>query len=394
MRGVLPARIANSVGMPGWCRVRGEDRTARLALAAHAGTESRSSLSNTAIASRKLRRRRGCSGCTQATRPVFEQSFWDIVDLSPSPSRGQQHLFAYLPPSKYGSVRAASCLVEDEDMIAVEPIRDAAAQALPHKKLGDEVDKYGMSRLAAALESMPLALVQAAAYIRNLAPGYSVLKNLEEFRKSERRNTRPSAANLLSLISFFDPQGISKALLYNRDVIKENHSRSAADIESDKESDEDDSMSEASIEDGFREDTVTLRGYSFITATVGGTFEMHNLVQLATRKWLESQGGSERWRHQFVAKLCTAFPSGRYENWKTCQDLFPHTRAASTQQPKDCEARKKWALLLYNAAWYAWQKRSAGETEERATLLMKARTKLFEAKSDEMLLSKEIVGLT
>jgi hypothetical protein len=318
-------------------------------------------------------------------------------------------------------------LVEDEDMIAVEPMRDAAAQALPYKKLGDGVDKYGMSRLAAALESMPLALVQAAAYIRNLAPGYSVLKNLEEFRKSERRNTsllnqdngdlrrddeaknsliltwqisfdhirstRPSAANLLSLISFFDPEGISKALLYNRDVIKENHSRSAADIESDKESDEDDSMSEASIEDGFREDTVTLRGYSFITATVGGTFEMHNLVQLATRKWLESQGGSERWRHQFVANLCTAFPSGRYENWKTCQDLFPHTRAASTQQPKDCEARKKWALLLYNAVWYAWQKGSAGETEERATLLMKARTKLFEAKSDEMLLSKEIVGL-
>jgi hypothetical protein len=119
----------------------------------------------------------------------FEQSFWDIVDLSPSPSRGQQHLFSYLPPSKYGSVRAASCLVEDEDMIAVEPMRDAAAQALPHKKLGDGVDKYGMSRLAAALESMPLALVQAAAYIRNLAPGYSVLKNLEEFRKTERRNT-------------------------------------------------------------------------------------------------------------------------------------------------------------------------------------------------------------
>jgi hypothetical protein len=49
--------------------------------------------------------------------------------------------------------------------------------------------------------------------------------------------------------------------------------------------------------------------------------------------------------------------------------------------------------LLYNAAWYAWQKGSAGETEERATLLMKARTKLFETKSDEMLLSKEIVGL-
>src|SRR5204862_4047757 len=105
--------------------------------------------------------------------------------------------------------------------------------------------------LAAALEYMPLAIVQAVAYISQRAPRFSVRQYLEEFRKSDRkktnllnyydgvhlrrdweaknsiiitwqisfdyiRQTRPSAANLLSLMSFYDCQGIPEGLLRNR----------------------------------------------------------------------------------------------------------------------------------------------------------------------------------
>lgn len=43
--------------------------------------------------------------------------------------------------------------------------------------------------LVAALEFMPLAIVQAAAYISQRAPRCSVRQYLEDFRKSDRRKT-------------------------------------------------------------------------------------------------------------------------------------------------------------------------------------------------------------
>lgn len=43
--------------------------------------------------------------------------------------------------------------------------------------------------LVAALENMPLAIVQAAAHILRRAPQYSVAKYLEGFEKSERKRS-------------------------------------------------------------------------------------------------------------------------------------------------------------------------------------------------------------
>jgi hypothetical protein len=41
---------------------------------------------------------------------------------------------------------------------------------------------------------------------------------------------------------------------------------------------------------------------------------MYGLIQLATRKWLEAQGKTERWKHQFLKNLDAEFPTGEYEN--------------------------------------------------------------------------------
>jgi hypothetical protein len=43
--------------------------------------------------------------------------------------------------------------------------------------------------------------------------------------------------------------------------------------------------------DEFKDDIVGLRNFSFITINEDGrTFEIHGLVQLVTRKWLEENG--------------------------------------------------------------------------------------------------------
>lgn len=202
--------------------------------------------------------------------------------------------------------RAARHIVEDSDIILVEPMDRAAAHTLLCRKLGDIGHRDGgITELAAALDYMPLALVQAAAYIRERALRCSVRQYLEDCRQSNSkkesllsqegdrlrrdqaasssvlvtwqisfdyiRSKRQSAANLLSLMSFFDRQEIHEDLLRNRGSTANN------------------CVPTSGVDDGFGDDVLTLRDYSFITATKDEmTFEMHSLVQLATHKRLES----------------------------------------------------------------------------------------------------------
>ncbi|ORY62088.1 P-loop containing nucleoside triphosphate hydrolase protein, partial [Pseudomassariella vexata] len=165
-------------------------------------------------------------------------------------------LVSYLPQCPNGSIlittrdkNAALQLVEQSSIITVEPMDSAHALALVQKKLDTQENNDELSEFATSLEFMPLAIVQATAYISRRSPRCSVRQYLEEFRKSDRKKTsllnyeggelrrdreaknyiiitwqlsfdhirriKPSAADLLSLMSFFDRQGIPEALLRN-----------------------------------------------------------------------------------------------------------------------------------------------------------------------------------
>tara|TARA_R110002003_G_scaffold136_2_gene12609 strand:+ start:699 stop:959 length:261 start_codon:yes stop_codon:yes gene_type:complete len=79
-------------------------------------------------------------------------------------------------------------IMEDSDIILIKPMHDAAAHALLYKKLGDEDDMDdGIGELPKTLDYMPLALVQAAAYIRERAARCSVRHCLQEFDVPESR---------------------------------------------------------------------------------------------------------------------------------------------------------------------------------------------------------------
>ncbi|KAF2475957.1 TPR domain protein [Lindgomyces ingoldianus] len=371
-------------------------------------------------------------GAAALSRPLNrDQSAQPTKDSAP-----QWHLSKYLPPSSYGSVLVTSRtksvalqLVESCDIIPVEPMHDASAQELLHRKLGGEIEKDGIAELAAALEFMPLALVQAAAYIHQRAPRCSVRQYLDEFRRSDTRktalldqeaghlrrdeeaknsiivtwqisfnhirSTRQSAADLLSLMSFFNRQGIHKALLCHQDNIGnkcddgDNNNNNNNNIEG---NDPDDNAQE--VKDRLEDDILTLRDYSFISITRDtDTFDMHRLVQLATQKWLEGQGKAERWKAAFITNLCRAFPIGEYENWERCRELFPHAKLAVMQQPESEGARKEWAKLLYKAAWYAWRQGRGNEAEEMSGLSVAVRTKLLGKEHEETLSSMAMVGL-
>ena len=175
-------------------------------------------------------------------------------------SRNLRSLFSNLPQYQNGSIliitrsrSAALKLVKRRNIITIEPMDRADAQALFANKLGrHDLNIDDATALITALEFMPLAIVQAAAYIFERTPRYPIRKYLQDFRTNDRKRTsllnheeahlrrdqeaknsiiitwqisfdyireiRPSAADLLSLVSFFDRQGIPEALLRSRDV--------------------------------------------------------------------------------------------------------------------------------------------------------------------------------
>ncbi|KAK5805750.1 hypothetical protein VI817_000008 [Penicillium citrinum] len=159
---------------------------------------------------------------------------------------------------------------------------------------------------------MPLAIVQAASFIRNRAPRYSISQHLSDFQKSDReatkllrkevsqiyrdceannsilvtwqlsfdyiRQTKPSAADLLSLMSFFDRQGIPDNLIQDQREAKKMSDYQPWDDASD------DKSSESHFGPDFEDDVTTLRDYSFIAVDKDGDlFTMHRLVQLSMR---------------------------------------------------------------------------------------------------------------
>ncbi|KAI9691957.1 MAG: hypothetical protein M1820_009665 [Bogoriella megaspora] len=354
-------------------------------------------------------------------------------------SKDSRPLISYLPQSIKGSIlitsramNAARKLVEPRDMISVEPMNEADGLLLLENKLGKEEDRNDLARLAAALEFMPLALVQASAYISHRAPRCSVKQYVESFQRSDRKGAnlldfeggqlrrdgeaknsitttwqisfdhvcqiRQSAADMLSLMSFFDRQGISAALLQCRSLWGDN--RQSQNESNDEEHSEDHDSSQddngaKDEDDEFEDDIATLRDYSFISITEDqSSFEMHRLVQLATRKWLQAHGQQERWKHQSIRNLCAEFPIGKYKNWPTCRALFPHAKLIAGQKPEVREALKDWASIMYKAASYAIKIGHVSSAVEMSEKSMEVRTKLLGQEDERTLKSMGIVADT
>lgn len=284
---------------------------------------------------------------------------------------------------------------------------------------------------------MPLAIIQAAAYIIYRKPQYSVQEYLQSFRESNRKRTslldynskqfcrdreaknsiivtwqisfdyirkiRPLAADLLSLISFFDQQGIPDALLRNRSeqiILRQaqkgltDSNNSCINNNTGYNNNKEDSTLQSSLSNGFKENASVLRNYSFISVNTNDTiFEMHGLVQLATRKWLEAQGKTERWKHRFLKDLDTELLTGEYESWEKCQALFPHAQSAVAQKPKGQDSLLDWASVLYKAAWYIWKMGNGVEAETMSVRAMKVRKKILGNKHEYTLSGMAMVGL-
>ncbi|KAK4443047.1 kinesin light chain [Podospora aff. communis PSN243] len=335
--------------------------------------------------------------------------------------RDGRPIATYLPQSPNGSIivttrnkdLAFRLTGRPQNMIEVGPMAQTDALKLLQKKLGSLSDPDVAADLVQALDLVPLAISQAAAYIQARAPRSSPEKYLAEFRENELtrarllgydggdlrrdggasnailttweisfdyiRSKRPSAADLLSLMSFFDRQGIPGWVLKPSGTAK------------DTVQDTDDAAND--IHGGFEDDVAMLRDYCLITADgTGDEFEMHGLVQLSTRRWLKAAGQQDTFKRQYIERMAALFPTGEYENWATCRGLFAHVQVALGYQPGE-DVAEIWAALLHNGGWYAWSQGRYEVAQQMVGKARKVRQKRLGREDDATLATTSIFAL-
>ncbi|KAJ5919053.1 hypothetical protein N7466_009996 [Penicillium verhagenii] len=227
-------------------------------------------------------------------------------------------LIEYIPISKNGSIiitsrsrEVALKMVHFKDIIDVNPMERSEALELlrntldKSEDLDQSEDSLSSQQLIKELDFMPLAIVQAASFIRERGCRYSVTQYLQEFQESDReaikllkkepsylnrvpeaknsilvswqisfdyiRHTKPSAADLLSLMSLFDREGIADTLIrppWIKDPISDS-------VTCDGSSDEESSDSDDGPD--FEDDILTLKNYSFIHEN-NTFFTMHRIL--------------------------------------------------------------------------------------------------------------------
>ncbi|KAI9859462.1 MAG: hypothetical protein M1824_003803 [Vezdaea acicularis] len=257
-------------------------------------------------------------------------------------------LIAYIPRCANGQIlfttnskAVAGQLTTQGQMIEVLPMDQHDSLNLLRRHLDETIylsvnppsyqkevpEEQDLKKLCGHLGYLPLALAQAAVYIRQqsltvneyiklLELNDSSLSDLLEYDSQasalddhlskavantwkvafDQIDSRwPAATALLSLMAFLDSQSIPKFLLRKF---------------------EPDERQLTAIALG------TLQGYSLVNVEPATeTVNIHKLIQLAVRKRLSSDGSAAKWASKALKLLVETFPNG---DWETDAALFPH----------------------------------------------------------------------
>ncbi|KAH0536549.1 hypothetical protein FGG08_006579 [Glutinoglossum americanum] len=313
-----------------------------------------------------------------------EVFFSDIRYVSEEASTtisGEKTVFDYVPQTPNGSViyttrnKAMGIkLTGIGSLVSIDTMSPSEAGTLLNSKLDGEAPnrEEDVNQLLKELDYLPLAACQAAAFIRETSQTVSQylqaycesdLDKIEllnhEFRDLVRdpgasnavlktwmlsfnqiRRDDPRAADLMSVMSFFDRQRIPRYLLLKR--------------------------SESAVR--FAKALGTLKAFSFITSNQNDTmFDIHRLVHISTRNWLCLNHEQGKWAVQALILLSNHFPTGTREDWDICAELLPHAEATLRYDyPTDPNDNYR-ASLLHSVAGHLFEKGQYQEARRKAS---------------------------
>lgn len=331
-------------------------------------------------------------------------------DAGSQTSTLKRPLLGLLPRCPHGAIifttrnkAVALKLVSDRDILHINPMDAPSALALLRKKLSiNTADEEEAGKLLEALEFMPLAIIQASAFMQYHAPRYSIARYLKDFENNSHildheaaqpqrdyeasnsilrtwqisfdyiRQSRPTAADLLSLMSFFDRQGIPEILLRSTPRAQEGDGNVT---QCENEYGVPRKTADSAFE--FEHDIRMLREFSFIAIRRDPQiFEMHRLVQLAIKGWLEREGLVSRWQGRSMNSLDRIFPFQAKDQPKY-EFLYPHLNKAVAERPSLPTLMPNWISLLMKGVTHAAYCGDYRDMKQMASTLREASEQLF-----------------
>ena len=259
----------------------------------------------------------------------------------PRSERDSSCLIEYLPRSKQGCIvfttrdRKAAVKLAHQNIVDVpEMDEEVAIQLLQNYLVNQDFvnNEQDTKALLTQLTYLPLAIVQAAAYINEngiaLSDYLLLLEDQEEevidllseeFEDHGRyrdvknpvattwlisfeqiRHRDPLAAEFLSFIACIDPKDVPQSLLPPRPSRKK----------------EIDAIG-------------TLDAYSFISRrSLDLALDVHRLVHLATRSWLRKEALLAQWTGRVITRLEGVFPNNDHQNRSVWRSYLAHARYA------------------------------------------------------------------
>ena len=296
--------------------------------------------------------------------PKSQQPTVPLVMYIPQTSRRGSVLIT--SRNRDAAFRLTNCVENliDVPYMSTEDATTLLCKKLPKDNSSDD-EKFELVEL---LEYLPLAITQAASYIGVRRTGMTIARYSSLLRQSDRilhddmgdsrRDlTIPSsvfltwqisfdqikkenrlAAELLSIMSVVDRQGIPRNLLQNMD--------------------EDDL--------DFERRLAPLDDFSLITLDeTRQSFQMHRLVQMAIISWLERHGEIDRWKENAAVLIVRSLPDSSFECWKTWESLLPHAEIALKYHFPNSESQLLHARILGSTAYYLLERGGYDAATER-----------------------------
>lgn len=290
----------------------------------------------------------------------------------------------FLPENENGKflvttrdLRAGTKLAKEGPLIHVNRMAESEDVELLRMQLrGLKVTDDELSTLSSELEGLPLALAQAAAFMKERScsvqdylevltesdqnfvdllsqefetvgrdsgtPRAVAITWMISFQQIQRQNAL--ASDFLSFMSMLDRQGVPKKLLLRYRACSSLESLKAIGV---------------------------LKAFSLVVEDKSEGFNMHRLVHVVTRKWLVREGLMESFHKDALTSVLEVFPWGGVErNPALCSTYLPHAQAVlrldehAEKERGDKKKTRALGELLLNIAEYHASLREWKEAEE------------------------------
>ncbi|KAL4790654.1 hypothetical protein BDV19DRAFT_372080 [Aspergillus venezuelensis] len=269
-------------------------------------------------------------------------------------------------------------------MIEVKAMTNEESKCLIKNTVtGQILEEDEMNELSQLLGNLPLAIVQAAAFMQENT--ISVSEYIELYNDSEETSMDLLCEPFETLGRDTGvPNAVATTLIMSIGQIKDRDSRAVEILQLIAFLDRNE------VPKGLIQHKIKraldltkalgiLKAFSLIMALdKKGNFSFHRLVQLVLRKWLIIESMYDEKLIQALELLDQVYPDATFENWGICGSYLAHAQSVLSLLPQvEGEPRKKRIHLEEGLAYYYWSQGRSNEAEKLDLLVVEEKKREF-----------------